>query len=346
MTRRGCTTGSLRCVRGWRRGGQTTSVFEPVLGTALTVQMRTRGRGSRQIDAAHRELLAAFDRIATVLSVFDPHSELRRWCDGPDDTPDDTPVDSPSGELATLLIEASRWQQWSDGIFNPAVGLVTQRWKEAERMGAVPSEAEMQHLADTVRTPRFVVEGSTIRRTGDCRGLNFNALAKGMAVDVAARHLFDHPVYGPGIGELTVNVGGDLLHLGSGRLRVGVENPLRAYDNEPPLASVEIAGQGMATSGSSRRGVRIAGRWFSHVIDPRTGWPVDRIASASVIAPTAAQADVLATLLGVLPPGEGMAMVERIAADPTTGITGPVCCLVVDGDGEVSTNAAWDAQAV
>ena len=66
--------------------------------------------------------------------------------------------------------------------------------------------------------------------------------------------------------------------------------------------TIELRDAGMATSGRARRGYRIGGRWYSHVIDPRTGRTVDDVASVTVVASSAATADVLATLLGVLHP--------------------------------------------
>ena len=112
--------------------------------------------------------------------------------------------------------------------------------------------------------------------------------------------------------------------------------------NAPPLTKVAIAGQGLATSGSARRGFRIDGRWYSHVIDPRDGWPVDRVASATVIAPDAATADVVATLLSVLPPVDGLALIEGGLKLPGSATPSLGCCIVAR-DGTVTTDAVWDA---
>lgn len=86
------------------------------------------------------------------------------------------------------------------------------------------------------------------------------------------------------------------------------------------------AQRAVATSGRARRGFRIDGRWYSHVIDPRTGWPVDAPASVSVVAPTAEVADVVATVVGVLGPRDGLAVAERL------GYSG-LGCLTIESDG-------------
>jgi thiamine biosynthesis lipoprotein len=127
---------------------------------------------------------------------------------------------------------------------------------------------------------------------------------------------------------VTVNAGGDLAHRGGPPIRVGVENPLRPYDNEPPLMTIEVADAGLATSGRARQGVRIGGVWHSHVVDPRTGRPVDDVASVSVTACDAGTADVMATVLGVLDLDEALAWASarglamlRIAPDGSRAST-------------------------
>jgi thiamine biosynthesis lipoprotein len=68
----------------------------------------------------------------------------------------------------------------------------------------------------------------------------------------------------------------------------------------------------VATSGDYRRGLRIGGRWFSHIIDPRTGTPVPNVSSATVVAGEAATADALATAISVLGAQDGVALVDSL----------------------------------
>ena len=172
---------------------------------------------------------------------------------------------------------------------------------------------------------------------GDCTALNFNALAKGLIVELACQHVAGEVE----VDELLVNIGGDLRHVGGPGVVVAIEDPARPYDNAEPLARVRVTGAGLATSGSSRRGVHIGDRWFSHVIDPRTARPVEHVRSASVIAADAATADVVATVLSVLEPAEGLSFVGANVDD-----TGPWACCVVDDRSVVHTNPAWDGALV
>ena len=244
--------------------------------------------------------------------------------------------------MARLLALALDWQVAGGGVFNPAVGFLTERWKAAEREDVLPSADEVAMLAAGIQSPRYTDTGGGIEKIGDCSALNFNAIAKGLVVDLATSRVFE----AGGLDVMVVNIGGDLVHRGEGELVVGIEDPLRAYDNAEPLAKVAIAGQGLATSGSARRGFRIGGAWYSHVIDPRTGWPVEGVASASVVAGDAATADVVATLLSVLAPEEGCALVDAgFASFESVRAGDAIGCCIIGDNGALTTNAAWDAQA-
>ena len=133
-----------------------------------------------------------------------------------------------------------------------------------------------------------------------------------------------------------MNAGGDLRHRGDGPVPVGIEDPLHPYDNVAPMLVVPLDNAALATSGGARRGWDIAGEWYPHVIDPRSGIPVRHHASVSVLAPDAATADVVATVVGVLTTDEAVAFV--------TGIPSVSCC-AVSPTGELRTSSDWPAGA-
>jgi FAD:protein FMN transferase len=290
---------------------------EPILGTLLTAY--ASGRQSA-VPHAEARLLAEIARLESVFSAYDASSELRRW-----QAPGSSFV--PGLDLVVMLEEARRWQVLTGGIFNPAVGVLTARWKRAEAEQVVPPSDELLEIAHQIARPAYDVVDGQLRQLGDCSMLNFNAFAKGRVVDLAARKVFDDLK----LTTLLVNIGGDLVHLGDKGALVAIEDPHRPFDNSEPLTSFELSNGGFATSGSARRGFTIDGTWFSHVIDPRSGQPVERIASASVMAANAATADVLATVAGVLEPEVALPFVEEHHA----------VGLVITNDGRQHRSARW-----
>jgi hypothetical protein len=131
---------------------------------------------------------------------------------------------------------------------------------------------------------------------------------------------------------VVLNVGGDLRVCGPAARTVGIASPRGDSETTDPIASVEVHDRAVSTSGDSQRGFQINGRWYSHVFDPRTGAPAAGVASATVIAERSSDADALATVLNVLPPAEGVRLVNA-----TPGAD----CLIVAADGRITRSDGW-----
>ncbi|MCP5024905.1 MAG: FAD:protein FMN transferase [Actinomycetia bacterium] len=301
---------------------QNTSVahryeHQGLLGTVIDVRVVADDEATA--DAADAAAVDEIGRLERVFSSFDDSSELCRWRNN-----------EPFGlsrQFAELMGHALDWQISSAGGFNPLAGELGALWRRAEADGELPNKSEVAAAAASIRAPRYeMVDGSPVA-TGDCTALNLNAIAKGYVVDRAL-----DAASGPGVAWVCVNAGGDLAHRGSGSVRAGIENPHRPYDNEPPLSIIEIADAALATSGDARRGFRVGGRWFGHVLDPSTGWPVEEIASISVVAGDALTADGLATVAGVMAPGDAVDFLDGL-----DGVQG----LVIGRDRQQLTTTGW-----
>ena len=146
------------------------SEHQPVLGTVLTIHLRG-WRGSRLL-RAEATLLEAIDRFESIFSAFRVDSELARWRVGGE-------VQKVSDDLGHLLRLALDWQHRSNGIFNPAAGLLSARWARAEADQVLPSAEELLTLAGEIVEPRYTIDGRTVTKLKGCSSLNFNAIAKG-----------------------------------------------------------------------------------------------------------------------------------------------------------------------
>lgn len=299
---------------------------ENVLGTSLEIQVDTESEAAAI--AVESSVLAEIDRLARIFSSYDEASEFSRW----QSTLGRPVVLSP--ELFELLAASDRWQKRSQGAFNPAVESLSRLWRLGQDRNSLPTESELAAALAIVNRPQWALNLETRQATRLANGpLNLNAIAKGAIVDraceLAAKQRND--VHG-----VVVNIGGDLRAIGDEPQRVDVADPFHDAVNDHPLSTIFVQNRGVATSGNYRRGFTINGKRYSHVIDPRSGQPVTRLASATVVGPTTSEANALAVVFNVLPPEQSLAIAETL-----TGFE----WLIVTADGRQTRSNGWDAQA-
>jgi thiamine biosynthesis lipoprotein ApbE len=295
---------------------------ENVLGTSLELCVRADAEEAAQ--AAEARALDAIDRLAAVFSGYDPASEFRRW-QGTLDTP--TKV---SPELFELLRASDRWRERSGGAFDPRVQALTELWSRCARLDRLPTADEQATARALMAQPAWRLDataGTAEHRTA-CP-LSLNSIAKGYVIGRACDVALDRD---RGVRGALLNIGGDIRVVGDGARTVGVAPPVGDSETAEPIARVTVRDRSVATSGSSQRGFRIRGQWYSHIFDPRTGQPAGQVVGATVIAERAADANALATTLNVLPVADGL----RLAAS----IPGAEC-LIVTADGQVHRSAGW-----
>ena len=271
----------------------------PLLGTLAQVEASAPSAPIAEfVEAA---VFAEAQRLEAIFTIYDPASalhELRRL--GTTTVP----------ELLEVRALAADWTHKTNGAFSATLQPIVELWNQAEATGEAPSEVD--RLAAVALADAMSHEH-----------LDLNGVAKGWIADrslAIALDTFDEPVDGAWL-----NLGGDLVHRGSGQVVVGIEDPTRPYDNVAPLFSVVVSNEALATSGGARRWWDVGNTRYSKVLDPRTGRPSARVASASVIAPTAAAADVLATVALVLEVEETLDLMADLNAS----------CLLIRDDGNV-----------
>jgi thiamine biosynthesis lipoprotein len=195
-------------------------------------------------------------------------------------------------EETSILIDAAyELYRLSDGLFDISSGPLRAVWNDD--MAAPPQTGPLIEVM--ARTGLDKVEWKRPRLTFHRKGmeLDFGGLAKEYAADRAAgtcRTL--------GSARGIVDLGGDLALFGQtpdrSPWRVGIADP-----DEPSraIATLFVEGNaGVATSGIYRRFWKLGGKRYGHIFDPRTGWPVEGLASVTVVAETCAQAGALSTI--------------------------------------------------
>ena len=252
--------------------------------------------GTPEALALAETALDEIDRLEDQLSVYRDDSEVSRL--NRRAPAEAVPVEE---NLFGLLQRAAAVTEETEGAFDITTGPLIKAWGFYRRCGRVPSAAEradvlrrvgMRHveLNDDRRTMHF-------RRPG--MEINLGSIGKGYALDRAAALLRER-----------ANVPAALLQGGRSSVYaigsapgnergwpVGVSHP---WDPERRLAMLWLRDRALGTSAATFQHLEYNGHKLGHLLDPRTGWPAEGMAGATVVAPTAAEADALATAFFVL----------------------------------------------
>jgi thiamine biosynthesis lipoprotein len=232
-----------------------------------------------------------------------------------------------NAELFSLLILARDLHERTAGAFDMAAGSLVRTWGFLRRRGRTPTAEELVRARASagMQWVELDTAGSRVRFTRPGVELNPGAIGKGWAIDRVMERLRDCGVTGALVhgGASSVRaIGAQGIALPGRRAwPVGVRHPLRPGRR---LATVQLDDKALGTSGSGTQFFIERGRRLGHILDPRTGVPAEGVLSATVVAPTAAEADSLSTALYVL----GPAGLARLA--PPGGAVGAI--LVVPGE--------------
>jgi thiamine biosynthesis lipoprotein len=247
---------------------------------------------------ADRAAVAAFRRLAEVeeaLSDWMVASEVRRL---PMRAGERVPV---GDNLATALAASLAWSDRTDGAFDATLGALTSAWRSARAAGKPLDPAEARALLARCgwRHVRFDASARTYAAAVDGLRLDFGAIGQGIGADAAMA-----AIRAEGVRSALVDLSGDVL---AGDPPPGRRAWVIAADDGRGT-TLFLRNQAVTTSGDREQHLDSGGERLSHVLDPTTGWPVTTRVQVMVIAPTATEADALATALCVMGPERGRAL--------------------------------------
>lgn len=281
------------------------------MGTTWSVQLVLPS--AQSAEQVRRDIQAELDRVDGQMSTYRPQSELSRFNRAPAGSWQALPP-----EFFEVLQHALQLAKDSDGAYDPTVGPLVNLWGFGpdQRPRQPPTAAAIEQAKARVGWWKLKLDPVAHRAWqpgGVC--VDLSAVAKGYGVDQVGRYL-----QRIGAAAWLVEVGGELKAHGRKPdgmpWRVGIERPDAAAGAvsaaDELVRTIELDERAIATSGDYRHVFEDNGRFYSHHIDPRNGWPVPhQVASVSVLADAAMQADPLGTTLSVLGAERGMAYARR-----------------------------------
>jgi len=263
----------------------------------------------------------ALRRIEAMMSAHLEFSELSIFNAS---TPGEPTELSP--ELMDLLRTARKFTADSDGAFDVTVGPLIKLWKDADGAKEPPSDQQVQPVRAMCGWNHIELRQNAAVRLTDSVTVDLGGIAKGYGIDQAADAMKQ-----AGCSAGVIDVGGDVRFFGQKpdgqQWTFTVDNPF----GEGFIGTFKMDEGAVCTSGNYRRNVTIGGKRYSHIIDPRTGWPAETSPSVTVLAPTATIADAWATALSVRGP-DGLALLpEGVEAMLVIGTTQKYSFVTTEG---------------
>ncbi|MCB9787722.1 MAG: FAD:protein FMN transferase [Deltaproteobacteria bacterium] len=275
--------------------------------------------------AAAETAVAEVDRLNRLWSTWLPESEVSRI----NRAAGGRPV-AVSAETFDVISRARQASVDTGGIFDITFAPLGEIWKfdtppgahQPTRLERVPTPAEVRsHLARVgYRGLELDAKAHTVRLARKGMAIHLGGIGKGAAVDSIVAQL-----RGKGFHDFMVQAGGDLYcagHNGSRPWRVGIAHP---RERGAVIATVDVEDAAFSTSGDYERYAIIDGKRYHHIIDLRTGYPASKSQSATVLAATATDAEVLTKAAFILGGAEGLDAVERAGGE----------AVIVEADGDI-----------
>lgn len=226
-----------------------------------------------------------------------------------------------SRELFELIRRSIKISSLTQGAFDISYASMDRIWQFDGSMQTMPSEEQISASVRNVNYQNILLDAGqhTVFLKEKGMKIGFGAIGKGYAANRGRKMMQQL-----GIQNGMVNAGGDLIAWGTQEDRqpwkIGIVNP---HNKNKVFSWLHIQEQAVVTSGNYERYVWLNGERYTHIIDPRTGYPVKGIQSVTIVCPDAELADALATAVFVLGTEAGLYLVNQLKG---------VECLIIQED--------------
>lgn len=287
---------------------QTVTLARHAMATRFELVLH--GENPVGLRAAGEEALDEIDRLENRLSLYRPGSEIAQL-----NARAAREAVQVSPEVFALLQHAARLSEQTRGAFDITIAPLVRCWGFMGASGSLPDPDALVEARTKIgmRHIQFDAANRTVRFARAGVMLDLGAIGKGYAVEMAAEILRE-----AGVTSALIHGGTSTLYaLGhppdAAAWKIALEQPPAAMNvpGFPALPPVELRDEALSASAIWGRAFQSGGKNFGHVIDPRSGHPVERMYLTSVVLPSATETDALSTALLVLGP-EGQSTIAGI----------------------------------
>jgi thiamine biosynthesis lipoprotein len=257
--------------------------LQPHLGTFVSI---TTFEEPTKAQTAINAAFAEFRAVDQLLSIHRDDTDLARAnAGGP-----------ASAEIQTIIRQSLAIARDTNGAFDPTIRPLAQLWGFIKKEGyRLPRESELRRILPRVDYRKVTIRDDHLVFQSQGMSIDPGGFGKGYAVDRAIAALQRH-----GVTNAMVKAGGDLrvtgLPPGQPHWTIFIEDPKK----KGRRVAVHLKSGAMSTSGNYENFFEVNGRRYGHLLDPRTGQPVQGLAACTLTAPTCLESDAYATAAYVL----------------------------------------------
>jgi len=254
---------------------------------------------------------ARLDDINRSMSVYRADSEISRF-NAQKSTDKKIFV---SNDFLNVMTVAENIYKLTNGAWDGTIKPLVDLWgfNDPARIKSIPTKDKIKRLLSELGFNQIkILENKYLKKRNPSISIDLSSIAKGYAVDQIAEIFRIH-----GIENFLVEIGGEVYASGVKKngsyWKVGINTPSKDASYSHVYKTIYLSSKAVATSGDYRKFIEIDEKRYTHVIDPRTGYPVaNGIVSASIVSDTCAFADGLATAVMVLGHEKGLELVGRL----------------------------------
>lgn len=258
---------------------------------------------------------ALADHYEKLLSKTLPESDVSRI-----NTSHGEPV-SVDLETREVLRTAIYYADLSDGAFDPTIGALSSLWNFHPEHPVLPSDEEIQKALRTVDYQSITIDDTagTVALGNPESALDLGGIAKGYIADRLKEYLLEH-----GVQSGLINLGGNVLTLGKKpdgqSYRIGVQKPFAAEGEA--ITTLSVSNQSLVSSGVYERYFEQDGTLYHHILDTKTGYPVqNNLLGVTILSEKSVDGDALSTICLCLGLKDGMELIESLPGVEAVFIT-------------------------
>ncbi|MFQ3208386.1 MAG: thiamine biosynthesis lipoprotein [Glaciecola sp.] len=271
------------------------AILGETMGTTYSIKVVRKSEIPLDVQALKGQIDDALIQVNALMSTYDPDSELSQL------NKTAAGIRFPiSDQTEFVLKEAIRLHNLSNGSLDVTVGPLVNLWGFGpdKRAEVIPTQSQLLEIADYVGIDKFEMNLGVVTKSHSKLYIDLSTIAKGYGVDAVADIIEENE-----ISDYLIEIGGEMRVAGKkangNDWRIAIEKPIT---NERAIQKIiSIGNNAVATSGDYRNYFEQDGIRYSHLIEPKTGYPITHnLVSVTVVHASSMTADGLATALNVM----------------------------------------------